>query len=223
LQSLMGQFEAADQRRSMQLERVDGAVLGLRQVIDAEREQAGTAQGESQKTLAALSDALAEIRAELIAWREDSDRRIAEHDAHLGRTDDELKLFVERFAAIESGPILAAETAASNGGGGASAAPSWSGLLVDLASPNAGIRWQAVVGLGDTKDPAVVPNLLPMLADNDVFVRMACARVLGDLGQTTAVPALIDALGNEADRAKKVKAWREWWKKLQEEPESAPG
>jgi hypothetical protein len=90
-----------------------------------------------------------------------------------------------------------------------------------------------------------------MLADNDVFVRMACARVLGDLGQTTAVPALIDALedaeapvreaasialrsvtgkdlrfdplGNEADRAKKVKAWREWWKKLQEEPESAPG
>ncbi len=244
VQALLSRFEAADQRRSLQLDRVDAAVLGMRQVFEAEREQAGASADESQKRLAALSDALAEIRAELIAWREDSDRRIAEHDVRFGRTDDELKLLVERFAALESGPMLAADPGAANGAG-ASAAPAWSGLLVDLASPNAGIRWQAVVGLGDTKDPAVVPNLLPMLADNDVFVRMACARVLGDLGQTTAVPALIDALedaeapvreaasialrsvtgkdlrfdplGNEADRAKKVKAWREWWKKLQEE------
>jgi HEAT repeat protein len=250
VRSLMNRIEAADQRRGAQLDKVESTMSAVRQVLDADRDQARAQSTARGREMAALSQALAELRAELVAWREDSDRRIASHDAHLGRADDELRLLTERFAAIETGPTLDADptaAAGSNGGG----VRAWSGLLVDLASPNAGIRWQAVVGLGDTKDPEVVPSLLPMLTDKDVFVRMACARVLGDMGQNAAVPGLIDALedaeapvreaasialrtvtgkdlrfdplGNEADRAKKVKAWREWWKKLQEEPESVPG
>lgn len=248
VRGLMNRIDAADQRRGAQLDKLDATMTALRQVLDADREQSGAQASDRKRELALLSQALAEIRAELVAWREDSDRRIASHDEHLGRADDELRLLTERFAAIETGPTLDPDTAAAAGSNGGARA--WSALLVDLASPNAGIRWQAVVGLGDTKDPEVVPSLLPMLTDKDVFVRMACARVLGDLGQNSAVPGLIDALedaeapvreaasialrsvtgkdlrfdplGNEADRAKKVKAWRDWWKKLQEEPTEPP-
>jgi HEAT repeat protein len=119
--------------------------------------------------------------------------------------------------------------------------PAWANLLAELKSTSSGARWNAVQALGDTHDPAVVPHLLPMLKDADIFVRMATARVLGDLAAIEAVPHLIDALedeeasvreqalvslreltgkdfkfdptANEADRAKKVKAWREWWKR----------
>ncbi|TAJ16825.1 MAG: HEAT repeat domain-containing protein, partial [Planctomycetota bacterium] len=90
-------------------------------------------------------------------------------------------------------------------------------------------------------EAAVVTHLLPMLKDSDTFVRMVAARIFGDAKTVDAVGALIDALedpepsvreaalvalrnitardhgfdplASEADRAKKVKAWREWWKK----------
>lgn len=125
-----------------------------------------------------------------------------------------------------------------------SSAPAWAVHVPDLASPNAGRRWEAVDALGATRDPAVVPHVLPRLEDDDVFVRMAAARVLGDLNVPAAVGPLIDALedgeaavreaalgalrritgkdlrfdplAGEAERAKRVKAWREWWTKEQE-------
>ncbi|MBM3977094.1 MAG: hypothetical protein FJ299_08905 [Planctomycetes bacterium] len=90
-------------------------------------------------------------------------------------------------------------------------------------------------------EAAVVPYLLPMLDDSDTFVRMVAARIFGDARTVAAVDALIDALedgepsvreaalvalrsitardhgfdplGSDVDRAKKVKAWRDWWKK----------
>lgn len=93
----------------------------------------------------------------------------------------------------------------------------------------------------ETGEQAVVPHLLPMLHDSDTFVRMVAARIFGDAKTVDAVGALIDALedvepsvreaalvalrnitardhgfdplGSEADRSKKVKAWRDWWKK----------
>lgn len=92
---------------------------------------------------------------------------------------------------------------------------------------------------------AVVPHLLPMLKDSDTFVRMVSARVLGDAKCAESVGALIDALedsepsvreasaialrditgrdfgfdplANEGERAKRVRAWRDWWKKAAEE------
>ncbi len=92
-----------------------------------------------------------------------------------------------------------------------------------------------------TADPAVVPHLIPVLDDDDTFVRMAVARVLGDLGGDEAVSPLIDTLsdpaesvrdaavaslrqitnqnfrfdplGKESDRTKRIRAWRDWWEK----------
>jgi HEAT repeat protein len=102
-----------------------------------------------------------------------------------------------------------------------------------------------VQALGDTDDPEVVPHLVPMLDDADIFVRMAACRHLGDLGSVTAIPALIDTLEDEeasvreaalvslrglsgqsipfdpmardGDRSKRVKAWREWWEQASKE------
>jgi len=103
-----------------------------------------------------------------------------------------------------------------------------------------------VYALGETNDAAVVPHLVPMLADPDLFVRMATIRVLDEnLSARSAAPALIDALEDEesavreaamlalrsltgrdfrfdplagpGDRSKRVKAWRDWWKRDGEE------
>lgn len=122
------------------------------------------------------------------------------------------------------------------------APPPWMGLVEQLASQNTSERWQAVVALGETGDPAVSEYLLPALVDEDIFIRMVTARVLGDLGSPICIPALIDALDDEesavreaayialravtqrdlpfdpvtedaGQRAKRIKAWRDWWDK----------
>jgi len=123
--------------------------------------------------------------------------------------------------------------------------PAWTPLLGDLKDQDPGVRWQAVQSLGKTKDPAVAEHLAAMLKDPDIFVRMATARILGDLGATIGIPALIDALedpeasvreaavvslraisgrtfrfdpgAKDIERAKRVKAWRDWWKKQEGE------
>jgi hypothetical protein len=124
----------------------------------------------------------------------------------------------------------------------AAAPPPWMGLVEQLASPNGAERWQAVVALGETRDPAVSEFLIPSLSDEDIFIRMVTARVLGDLGSPAGIPALIEALGDSesavreaaylalktstrrdlpfdpvtedaAERARRIKAWRDWWAK----------
>lgn len=119
--------------------------------------------------------------------------------------------------------------------------PKYAAEMADLLSDTAGTRWNAVQSLGETGDPEVVPHLVPLLKDSDVFVRMAVARVCGDLASPVAVDPLIDALedeepvvreaamaalqiitgrefrfdpnGKPPERAKRVKAWRDWWSK----------
>lgn len=138
-------------------------------------------------------------------------------------------------AAAASVPVGVASTPEVESG------PSWEPVLTDLESENAGTRWEAVQRLGDTKDPGVVPHLAAHIGDPDLFVRMAVARILGDLGSLRGVPALIDGLedeepsvreaavvslrsltgkdfrfdptGKPADRSKRVKSWRSWWDK----------
>ncbi len=123
--------------------------------------------------------------------------------------------------------------------------PPWMGLVQQLESANSGDRWVAVQGLGETRDPAVAEYIVPRLKDIDIFVRMAAARVLGDLGSSKSSGALIEALGDQeytvrevaylalcsvskkslpfdahsdpVERAKRVKAWQDWWKKAQDE------
>lgn len=123
--------------------------------------------------------------------------------------------------------------------------------VTELASPDSGTRWQAVQALGDTDDPAVVPHLVPMLDDADIFVRMAACRHLGDLGSMEAIPGLIDTLedeeasvreaalvslrslsgqsiefdplAREGDRSRRVKAWRDWWEEASKKAAGGKG
>jgi HEAT repeat protein len=142
-------------------------------------------------------------------------------------------------------PVVAIDPAGAPGGPAAPAVAAWKAAIPDLTSTNQNQRWMAVDAIGHSGDPEAVPYLVPMLKDADVFVRMAAARVLGDMKATAAVPALIDALedadtpvrdaawtafssiagthlqfdagANEAERARRIKAIREWWKKTEEE------
>jgi hypothetical protein len=121
----------------------------------------------------------------------------------------------------------------------------WQKWVPDLESSDPGTRWQAVQALGETHDLAALPHLVPLLTDADIFVRMATCRSIANLGGMDAVPALIDTLEDEeaavrdaalvalrtltdqsipfdplardADRSKRVKAWREWWEEASKE------
>jgi hypothetical protein len=120
--------------------------------------------------------------------------------------------------------------------------PAWHGLLADLSNESVSVRWQAITALGETHDPAIAPHVVPALHDPDIFIRVAAARVLGDVGNPVAVDSLIDALADdvgtvrdaaylalkaitkrdlpfdpetedENERNRRIKAWREWWEK----------
>jgi hypothetical protein len=123
--------------------------------------------------------------------------------------------------------------------------PSWMGTVEQLKSPSQSERWQAVYALSETHDVAVVPYLIPLLADKDIFVRITTAQKLGDLGSPLAVSPLIASLGDQAspvreaaylalrtitkrdfpfdpqtedvaERNKRIRVWEEWWKKESE-------
>ena len=108
----------------------------------------------------------------------------------------------------------------------------------------------AVDQLARSGDAAAAVPLLPLLRDEDLVVRMSVARALAALGNPLATPALIDALedpeppvreaavvalreltgrsfrfdpvASEADRARKVDAWRRWWERTASEGVDGP-
>jgi len=169
--------------------------------------------------------------------------RFDELTARMARAEDERRALTEKLAALPAAaPTAPAAAAAAPDAPPDKAAPAeWTKHLPDLASGEETLRWEAVTTLGATKDAAVVPHLTPMLADASPFVRMAAARVLGELGARDAVPKLLvvledadsavretawialrvitgkdfkfDPYANEAERAKRVRAWTDWWKK----------
>ncbi len=78
--------------------------------------------------------------------------------------------------------------------------PEWFPYAADLTDAVSGTRWNAVTVLGESRDERVVPYLVPVLRDEDIFVRMATARVLGEFSSAEAkshsVGPLIDALSD---------------------------
>ncbi len=152
------------------------------------------------------------------------------------RLGDRLQELEERPIEIPVAPVASPEEPSR---------PDWWSHVAELRSQNSGTRWQAVTALGESGDPAVAEYLAPMLKDPDIFVRMATARVLGDLEAPIGIPSLIDALedpeasvreaavvalrsitqrehrfdptAKESDRAKAVRRWRDWWDKAQDD------
>ena len=236
---------AQEWRRDLQ--ELDARVGILTERTEAARDERG-GLGERLETLADLRGQLQGLEERLQGQLDAQDERaLQKSELQAGDLDlltDRLRdleaEFLRLAGRLDAGPAVAAtaEPAVASEPAGEEA-PSWMGLVADLKSQNSGERWQAVQELGSTRDARVAPHLAPMLKDPDIFVRMATARILGDLGALVAVPSLIDALedpeasvreaavvslrsltdqdfrfnpgGKEADRAKRVKAWREWW------------
>lgn len=205
---------------------------GLVRELSAELGNARLELTRQSETIARLTTELAEARADGVRRHDDTNGRVA-------RAEEDLRYYAQRLSDLEMASLR--PIAAGAAPGEPAGAPAWQGLIADLASPLAGTRWQAVDALGETNDLAVVEHLIPVLRDPDVFVRMAGARALMKLGAIDATPHLIDALedpeaavreaafvalneltgrdfkfdplGSDADRAKRVKAWRDWWEK----------
>ena len=211
MQTMKESREEADRQTVARIESVAGGVEDLRDRVTS-LTTTERAVADHARSLAAIDAGLASIRLDLAALAEE----------------------VAARPVIAAVPVpLPVEPAG----------PTWLALVDDLASTNSGVRWNAVEDLGHTADPEVVPHLLPVLDDEDTFVRMAAARVLGDLGSDTAVGPLIDTLsdpapsvrdaavsslrlltqenfrydplGKEADRNKRIRAWRDWWEEQQ--------
>lgn len=207
------ELEAAFQRQGTAAQEVETRLSGFDQRLSTLQQSLGGVHRHDQELLALQGKYSA----------------LSEELADLGRVMGDL---ADEAARVAAAP--AAEAVPSQ--------PAWSGLVEALSSADDGDRWQAVIALGETRDPAVAPHIVPVLADADIFVRMAAARILGDLSNPVAVPALIDALSDpepsvrEAvytalkavtgrdlpfdalsedaeEREKHVKGWREWWER----------
>ncbi len=107
-----------------------------------------------------------------------------------------------------------------------------------LLDADAGQRFAAVDRIAKGRHKALAADLVPVLQDEDPFVRQLAMQVLGDFGTVEAVPALLDVLedpnpiirksaaetlvrltgydpgfdprGSEAERKKSVRKWRDW-------------
>ena len=201
----------------------------------------------------AQGDAVARLRDELVEWEarlrelEGVAQMVDRHDRELATVRDKTDTLRHDLRRVGDRVTEQKERAEEKArfeqviGLGQEEKPEWWSLVSELKSDNSGVRWQAVQSLGATKDVNVAEHLTPMLKDPDIFVRMATARILGDLQATIGIPALIDALedpeasvreasivslrgvtgqnfrfdpsGKDSERAKRVKAWRDWWDK----------
>jgi hypothetical protein len=201
--------------------------------------------GEARDTeFAAMAKEVSLLKEKAGAGGMDVEKRLADLSARIAKGEDDRRLLVERLVKLESAP--APQVVAVAADPAKPAEPAWHALIEDLKSPNETTRWTAVDELGKSNDPAIAPFVVPMLKDANVFVRMGAARVLGNVQAKAAIGPLIDALEDadspvrdaaitalktitgkgdlkfdalspEAERAKRVKAWREWFKK---EPEA---
>lgn len=251
LQSSIIDIEDADEKRDARFSDFQTTVSrsGQREA-SAVKTQIEKVRGDSEERLVNLRTRLGRIENSLESLRQEGvkDRQalgeemraieteLAALKASMGEVAGAVDGLQERTGELEE--LLQGGLRLEGPSGGNAKAPTWSATLIDLRDVSAGNRWTAVTSLGDTGDPGVVPYLLPMLKDDDVFVRMATARVLGELDSLEAATGLIEALadtqaavreaavvslrlisgkdfrfdplGKEGDRAKAHSAWRKW-------------
>jgi len=234
--------------------RLDEALAGIddrtEQARRASDERLTAVREEVARGLASAQEQARGVETQLSSF----DRRLSSMQESVGginRHDQELVGLQQKYTQLQAevtdlGRVLA-DLADEQAAVLASATPvetqpAWMGLVGQLSSPEDGDRWQAVIALGETRDPAVAAYLVPVLGDEDIFVRMAAARMLGDLRAPGAVGPLIDALEDSEpsvreavylalkeitrrdlpfdalsedpeERARRVKAWRDWWEK----------
>jgi HEAT repeat protein len=76
-------------------------------------------------------------------------------------------------------------------------------MLQRLESTNLGHRAAAVYFIGRLKGNRALPQLHELLRDGSPIIRLRAAQAIGELRQAESIPALADALRNDADNAVK--------------------
>lgn len=188
----------------------------------------------------------ADLRAVSAALGDDAEAGLRATDTRLdaiaddvARLRDDLSLLARSLLEVLEDAPQVAQAPAEIKREAAESQPDWIVFVPSLSSDDEGERWNAVEELGASGDPEAAEHLVPMLRDRELFVRMAAARVLGDLGNELAITPLIDALedvepsvresavlslrlltnrsfgfepnGEVRDRQRTSKKWRDWW------------
>ena len=157
-----------------------------------ERDQAA---GELLDAIAGMGSAAVPGLMEALGDTEGTVRRMAA--SVLGRLHDPRSLEPLRMALYDTHFDVCQAAAESLAAFGAAALPA---LLEALGHPEAWIRQQAVMGLGQMRDPQIAPALLTLLDDESRDVRKRVIQALGDLRDQQALPALQILAGSRADR-----------------------
>lgn len=71
-------------------------------------------------------------------------------------------------------------------------------LVKYLNHPNPSFRLNAIEGLGNQKDPALVKNIKPFLSDQDEVIRMSAIEAIGELGGDEAFHLLVSFLEDKS-------------------------
>ena len=232
------------------LAEVEASLGKLQEAMEATESRSLDRGDRLQASIDASSATLGELREGLTRATKrqkelDDLKRVAEfHGDMLVELQERLR---SATVVADGGGTPVAGSAPPSGLVGSNGGPiaAWSQHLEDLESSDPGLRLDAVFALGQTQDGAVAPHVIPMLTDEDVFVRMVSAQVLGALRAKPAVPGLIEALedersavreaavvslrsisgqqfgfdpaGKAPDRGRAVVEWRSWWKRSGDE------
>ena len=143
-----------------------------------------------------------------------------------------------RMSAAEAAAIVAVADAPPVNAADATASAERDEIRRQLKDPDAGHRFEAVDRISKGRIKELAGDLVPMLKDEDLFVRSLAMQVIGDFGHVEAVPALLDvledpsptirkyaaealvrltgfdpqydAVGPKSEREKAVRRWKEW-------------
>jgi len=241
--------EQATARRELELraERIEEQARSLAQRVDsaaAEHSASASSLSEQRGATSALGERLDEL-AQRVARLSEALERVPRHDEELmalqkriSAAVDESATLARRVAELELAAPVAAPPAQPEKGG---EAPTWIELTTRLKSPDMAVRYEALIALAESRDPATAPYIAEVLKDTDPFLRMAAARMLGDLRAPAGVEPLLAALSDSLDvvreaaiqalrditgrpldfdarapdseREKKARQLREWWSK----------
>lgn len=264
------ELQTRDQARALAEQRAAAERSNARVELDRIGEELRERARQSEVMLAGALEAARtsseQARAAERAEREQMAQRLAVFDAKLGelataleqvgRHEDELVALQQRFTTLDAGLNALSDQIAKWGQAPPALPtaappappvdqrPAWFELTHLLESPNISDRWQGLIALGETRDPACAPYITPLLSDKDIFIRMTSARMLGDLEAPVGVEPLIGALSDaepavreaaidalrritkrdldfdpqasEPERNKRAKQWRDWWSKERE-------
>jgi hypothetical protein len=217
----------------------------LAQKVDALATAAGALPAEVQKRLDAVATEVGSLARELRTHAE----KAVDYRPLLDDLRDRQVRLLDVVTAMRAIAPPAADAASNPSAAPAPAAepevPALPAALAEhvkkLTATDPALRFEAVDELVRSKDVLVLPHLVPLARDADVFVRRLTIEGLGDFKRPEAVDALLGALADANDlvrdtawrsltkitgqkiafdangtkdaRARAIQRWQEWWDK----------